>query len=63
MLKNLGVGEYTLFDIIQELEKPGRDPREAVSYTHLDVYKRQIIHWEHPVGWVRPESFLCIHRG
>ena len=27
----LGVGEYTLHDIIEELEKPGRDPRESLD--------------------------------
>lgn len=26
--KNLGVGEVTLQDIVKELEKPARDPRE-----------------------------------
>lgn len=28
--KELGIGEYTLTDIIKELEKPGRDPREEM---------------------------------
>ena len=27
----LGIGEYTLHDIIEELEKPGRDPREKLD--------------------------------
>ena len=27
----LGIGEYTLHDIIGELEKPGRDPREKLD--------------------------------
>ena len=27
----LGIGEYTLHDIIGELEKPGRDPREKLG--------------------------------
>ena len=30
---------YGAFDIVKE--KTGKDPLEAVSYTHLDVYKRQ----------------------
>ena len=27
----LGIGAYTLHDIIEELEKPGRDPREKLD--------------------------------
>ncbi len=30
MSKELGVGEFTLNDIVKELEKPGRDPREQL---------------------------------
>ena len=59
LAEELGIGEITLRDIVKELEKPARDPRDempkpilrtdvldmkdlkAVSYTHLDVYKRQ----------------------
>lgn len=29
--KEIGVGEYTLSDILDELEKPGRDPREEAE--------------------------------
>ena len=36
LAEELGIGEITLRDIVKELEKPGRDPRDAVSYTHLD---------------------------
>ena len=28
MAKELGIGEITLRDIVKELEKPARDPRE-----------------------------------
>lgn len=31
MAETLGIGEPTLLDIIQELEKPGRDPREELQ--------------------------------
>ncbi|MCL1802891.1 MAG: RNA-binding transcriptional accessory protein [Eubacteriaceae bacterium] len=31
----LGVGEYTLHDIIEELKKPGRDPRDSLSYARF----------------------------
>lgn len=31
MAKELGVGEYTLKDILEELEKPGRDPRTQAA--------------------------------
>ena len=34
--KELGVGEYTLKDIIEELKKPGRDPREKAMSAELD---------------------------
>lgn len=34
--KELGVGEYTLKDIIEELKKPGRDPREKAISAELD---------------------------
>ena len=30
MAENLGIGEMTLHDIIEELEKPGRDPRSEM---------------------------------
>ena len=29
--ENLGIGEYTLKDILEELEKPGRDPRSEAA--------------------------------
>ena len=41
MAAELGIGEITLRDIVKELEKPARDPRDdmpkpiPVSYTHL----------------------------
>ena len=31
LAEELGIGEYTLHDIIEELEKPGRDPREKLD--------------------------------
>lgn len=34
--KELDVGEYTLKDIIEELKKPGRDPREKATSVELD---------------------------
>ncbi len=34
--KELGIGEYTLKDIIEELKKPGRDPREKAVTAELD---------------------------
>ena len=30
MAKKLGIGEMTLRDIVKELTKPGRDPREEM---------------------------------
>lgn len=30
LASELGIGEITLFDIVKELEKPGRDPREEM---------------------------------
>lgn len=35
-LKDLNIGEYTLNDIISELEKPGRDPREKFEYADFN---------------------------
>ncbi len=40
--KELNVGEYTLKDIIEELKKPGRDPREKVETAALDNNVRDI---------------------
>ena len=36
LAKHLGLGEYTLKDIIEELKKPGRDPREKATSASLD---------------------------
>ena len=33
--KELGIGEITLKDIVKELEKPGRDPREDLPKPNL----------------------------
>ena len=30
MAEELGIGEITLADIVKELEKPGRDPRDEM---------------------------------
>ena len=30
MAEKVGIGEITLEDIVKELEKPGRDPREEM---------------------------------
>lgn len=43
-LKNLGIGEFTLNDILQELEKPGRDPREEFKYAQFDDKISEISH-------------------
>ncbi len=39
--KTLEIGEYTLKDIIQELKKPGRDPREDSDVTA--VFKKDVL--------------------
>ncbi len=36
LAKELDIGEYTLKDIIEELKKPGRDPREKIVSATLD---------------------------
>ena len=36
LAKELNIGEYTLRDIIEELKKPGRDPREKMVTAKLD---------------------------
>lgn len=36
LAKKLGLGEYTLKDIVDELKKPGRDPREKATSAALD---------------------------
>ncbi len=36
LAKELNIGEYTLRDIIEELKKPGRDPREKTITAKLD---------------------------
>lgn len=38
----IGIGEYTLKDIIEELKKPGRDPRERIETATLDNNVRDI---------------------
>lgn len=38
----IGIGEYTLKDIIEELKKPGRDPREKIETATLDNNVRDI---------------------
>ncbi|MBS4022687.1 MAG: RNA-binding transcriptional accessory protein [Dethiobacter sp.] len=40
---NLGVGEPTLHDIVEEFKKPGRDPREDVP---KPVFKKGVLHLE-----------------
>lgn len=35
LIEEMGVGEYTLEDIIKELKQPGRDPREDLEATRL----------------------------
>ena len=40
--KELGIGEYTLKDIIEELKKPGRDPREKSLTAKLDSKVKDI---------------------
>ncbi len=40
--KEIGIGEYTLKDIIDELRKPGRDPREKMETANLDNDVRDI---------------------
>lgn len=43
-LKDLGIGEFTLNDIIQELEKSGRDPREEFKYAQFDDKISEVSH-------------------
>ena len=42
LAKHLGLGEYTLKDIIEELKKPGRDPREKATSASLDSKVKDI---------------------
>lgn len=42
LAKELGVGEYTLSDIVSELKKPGRDPREKAVSATLDSKVKEI---------------------
>jgi competence ComEA-like helix-hairpin-helix protein len=41
LIKELDVGEYTLIDILKELQKPGRDPRDEMPQPQLmdDILK------------------------
>ena len=39
-------------------EHPEREAKAAVSYTHLDVYKRQVIPWEKQEGGQSSASYL-----
>ena len=45
-----GSGKSTILRCINGLERynAGRITVDAVSYTHLDVYKRQVLHHEEP---------------
>lgn len=40
--KELNIGSYTLIDIIEELKKPGRDPREKIESAMLDSKVKDI---------------------
>ncbi len=42
LAKSLDIGEYTLNDIIEELKKPGRDPREHIVSASLDKKAKDI---------------------
>ena len=42
LANHLGLGEYTLKDIIEELKKPGRDPREKATSASLDSKVKDI---------------------
>lgn len=42
LAKELSIGEYTLSDIIEELKKPGRDPREKIVSATLDNSVKEI---------------------
>ncbi len=42
LAKELSIGEYTLNDIIEELKKPGRDPREKIVSATLDNSVKEI---------------------
>ena len=42
LAKEIGIGEYTLKDIIEELKKPGRDPREKSVTAKLDSKVKDI---------------------
>ena len=43
LAKSVGIGEPTLRDIIEELKKPGRDPREAFEQP---VFRSDVMHLE-----------------
>lgn len=43
LAKSVGIGEPTLKDIIEELKKPGRDPREAFEQP---VFRSDVMHLE-----------------
>ena len=42
LAKEIGIGEYTLKDIVEELKKPGRDPREKSVTAKLDSKVKDI---------------------
>ncbi len=42
LAESLRIGEYTLSDIIEELKKPGRDPREETASAALDSSVKSI---------------------
>ena len=41
----LTVGMFVALDFVWDKAKENRTAEKAVSYTHLDVYKRQIPFW------------------
>ncbi|HRP02737.1 MAG TPA: Tex family protein [Candidatus Kapabacteria bacterium] len=43
-LNDIGIGQFTLNDILLELEKPGRDPREEFKYAQFDDKISEIAH-------------------
>ena len=58
LAKKLNLGIYTLKDIIEELKKPGRDPREKVITAKLDRSVKDIKDLN---IYAKPEDDACYY--